>query len=87
MQRSTRSMFRWIAGIAGVVLPICGSFAQGYPVKPIRLTVGYVPGGAVDVTARLIAPKLSEQLGQPVVVENRPGATTAIATECVAKSP
>lgn len=81
------SAFRCLAAIAGIVLPICGSPAQSYPAKPIRLTVGYVPGGAVDATARLIGPKLSEQLGQPVVIENRPGATTAIATERVAKSP
>jgi tripartite-type tricarboxylate transporter receptor subunit TctC len=80
-------MWRCVAGIVCVVLIAGGALAQTYPAKPIRLTVGYVPGGAVDATARLIAPKLSEQLGQPVVVENRPGATTAIATERVAKSP
>lgn len=61
--------------------------AQAYPAKPIRMLVGYVPGGAVDFTARLVGQKLSEKLGQPVVIENRPGAATAIATERAAKSP
>ncbi len=54
-----------------------------YPARPLRILVGYTPGGAVDFTARLVAQKLTEQFGQPVVVENRPGATTAIATERV----
>ena len=57
---------------------------SSYPARPLRILVGYTPGGAVDFTARLVAQKLSEQFGQPVVVENRPGATTAIATERVA---
>jgi tripartite-type tricarboxylate transporter receptor subunit TctC len=55
-----------------------------YPARSLRIVVGYTSGGAVDFTARLIGQKLSEALGQPVVVENRPGATTAIATEKVA---
>jgi tripartite-type tricarboxylate transporter receptor subunit TctC len=60
--------------------------AQNYPNKPIRLVVGYPPGGGNDIAARLIAPKLSEGLGQPVIVENRGGAATNIAQEIVAKS-
>ncbi len=55
-----------------------------FPSRPLRIIVGYTSGGAVDFTARLVGAKLTEALGQPVVVENRPGATTAIATERVA---
>ena len=61
--------------------------AQSFPSKPIRLVIGYPPGGAVDANARLLAPKLGDALGQPVVVENRPGASGNIATEFVAKAP
>ncbi len=63
------------------------AMAQSYPVKPIRLVFGYTAGGAGDVSARMLAQKLAENLGQNVVVENRPGAGGAIADEAVAKSP
>jgi tripartite-type tricarboxylate transporter receptor subunit TctC len=62
------------------------AFAQTYPTKPIRLIVGFTPGGGVDINARMLAPKLTEYLGQQVIVENRPGAGTNIANELVAKS-
>ena len=60
--------------------------AQTYPSKPIRLQVGFPAGGPTDVVGRIIADKLSEQMGQPVIVENRPGAAGNIAAEYVAKA-
>jgi len=61
--------------------------AQSYPSRPVRMVVGFPPGGGTDVVARIIAPGLSENLGQPVVIENRPGATGTVAAAMVAKSP
>jgi tripartite-type tricarboxylate transporter receptor subunit TctC len=60
--------------------------AQGYPAKPIRFLIGFPPGGTNDILARALAPKLFESLGQQVVIENRGGASTAIATELAARS-
>src|SRR3982751_5560733 len=62
----------------------CG---QSYPTKPVRIVVGFTPGGGVDINARLLAPELSKQFGQQFIVDNRPGAGTNIANELVAKSP
>jgi tripartite-type tricarboxylate transporter receptor subunit TctC len=61
--------------------------AQAYPARPVRILVGYAAGGGVDVIARLIGQRLSERLGQPFIIENRPGAGTNIATEAVVRSP
>ena len=60
---------------------------QNYPSKPVKVIVPYVAGGAADITARIISQKLSDSLGQPFVVENRPGANGGIGAEIVAKSP
>jgi len=73
--------------LAGFVLPHGLAHAQPYPSKPIRMIVGFPPGGGTDVVARIITPKLAEGLGQPVVIENRPGATGTVAAEFVARSP
>jgi tripartite-type tricarboxylate transporter receptor subunit TctC len=62
------------------------AWAQAYPTKPIRMVVNFPPGGVNDVTARVIAPSLSKAFGQPVVIENKPGAGTTIGTDFVAKS-
>ena len=83
-----RNAFRWFAGIAACAsLPVPDSCAQSYPVKPVRMVLGFSAGGLSDVLARLMAPKLSEYLGQSLVIENRPGASGAIATQRVAASP
>src|SRR6202795_3799728 len=61
--------------------------AQDYPNKPVRIVVGFPPGGSNDIVARHLAPRLGEILGVQAVVENRPGANAIIGTEYVAKSP
>src|SRR2546430_14537141 len=61
--------------------------AQGWPTKPVHLVVAYPPGGGIDVLGRQLADRLGPQWGQPVVVENKPGANTIIAAEAAARSP
>jgi tripartite-type tricarboxylate transporter receptor subunit TctC len=63
------------------------AWAQTYPARPVRLMVGFPPGGGADTTARIIAPWLSQRLGQPVVIENRPGASSTLAAQAVVNSP
>ena len=78
--------------LASCALAVCLAAVSGYPSaqdfpsRPLRLVVGSTPGGGTDISARLIAPKMSEQLGQQVVVENRPGATTTIGVNYVVRS-
>jgi tripartite-type tricarboxylate transporter receptor subunit TctC len=74
--------------VAAVAVPApWAAVAQTYPDRPLKVIVPVGPGGGFDFLARLVAPRLSEQLGQPVVVENRPGAGSLIGTEAVAKAP
>jgi len=73
--------------LAVLALLAAGSaMAQQYPNRPVRMVIGFTPGGGVDINARLLAARLSEQIGQQFVVENKPGAGTNIANEYVAKS-
>jgi len=82
-----RSKIRNIALVAASALIICSeAAAQGYPGKPIRWLVGYPAGGGADFIARTIGGQLSANTGQPVVIENKPGAATIIAAEATAKS-
>ena len=74
---------------ATVALPAVSRIAsaQTYPTRPVRIIVGFPPGGSADIVARLMSQWLSEQIGQQFVVETRPGAGTNIATEAVVRSP
>jgi tripartite-type tricarboxylate transporter receptor subunit TctC len=76
--------------MAGSLLPLAGvklAHAQGYPAKPIRIVVGYSAGGAVDAVARTIGQALQQSLGQPVIIDNKPGAGTNIAVKYVIDAP
>ncbi|HSU76042.1 MAG TPA: tripartite tricarboxylate transporter substrate binding protein [Burkholderiales bacterium] len=77
-------MKQWMAAVLAVVA--AGAAAQNFPAKPITTVVGFEPGGGTDTTARIVAPTLSELLGQQVVVENRAGAGGNIAVDYVAKA-
>ena len=79
-------LFRTLLGLLGCMLAL-GASAQAFPSKPIRLLVGYPPGGSGDFTTRVIGDELARELGVAVVVENRPGAGGNIAAELVAKAP
>jgi tripartite-type tricarboxylate transporter receptor subunit TctC len=78
-----------IALISAALLGVAGVLADAdeYPARPIRIIVGFSPGSTSDITARVLGPKLQQALGQPVVIENRPGASNSIAAEFVARAP
>lgn len=79
--------WRRVTVALGMALLSLTAMAQEWPTKPIRLVVTFPPGGSSDAAARIVAPRLAERLGQPVVVDNRPGAGGGVGLDLVAKSP
>ncbi len=86
MKLPRRRFLQIAAGAAALPAVSRIARAQSYPTKPVRLIIGYPPGGSADITARLTGQWLSERLGQPVVIESRPGAATNLATEAVVRA-
>lgn len=86
MQFSRRKFLHLAAGLAAVPTMSRIALALDYPIRPVRIIVGFAPGGAPDIVARVIGEWLSKRFGQPFVVENRPGAGTNLATEAVVRA-
>jgi tripartite-type tricarboxylate transporter receptor subunit TctC len=78
-------MKRWLFALAAL-LPLLAAAQADFPSRPVKLVVPFPPGGSTDIVARLLGGKLAESLGQPVVIENRPGAGAALGTEVAAKA-
>src|SRR5262245_55201989 len=87
MKRSRRTFLHLAAGAAALPALSRLAGAQAYPARPVRMIIGYPPGGSADIPARPTGQWLSERLGQPVVIESRPGAATNLATEAVVRAP
>jgi tripartite-type tricarboxylate transporter receptor subunit TctC len=87
MKFHRRQFLQLTAGAAALPAVARLASAQAYPTRPVRILVGFAPGGGFDILARLIGQWLSERLGQPFVVENRPGANSNIGTEAVVRAP
>src|SRR6476660_5951889 len=87
MKLPRRQFLHLAAGAAALPAVSRRAWSQTYPTKPVRIIVGFAPGGATDIMARLIAQWLSERLGQQFVIENRPGAVGNVATEAAVRAP
>jgi hypothetical protein len=83
MQFSRRRFLRLTISVAGVGAVTRKARGQSYPTRPVHIVVGFPPGQAADISARLLGQWLSERLGQPFIIDNRPGAASTIATEQV----
>src|SRR3989442_11166118 len=84
----SRRRFLYLAGAAGALPAVSRrARAQAYPARPLRWIVGFPPGGGADIVSRIMAPWLAERLGQPVVIENKPGASSNISVQTVVNSP
>jgi tripartite-type tricarboxylate transporter receptor subunit TctC len=86
MRRPRRKFLHLAAGVAALLVVPRFARAQAYPSRPVRIVVGFAPGGPNDLNARLIGQWLSERLGQPFIIDNRPGASGNIAMESVVRS-
>src|SRR5882672_2345593 len=78
---------RFLQGAAAAAFAPRIARAQAYPSRPLRWIVGFPPGGGADIVTRIMAPWLSERLGQPIVIENRPGAATNLSVQAVVNAP
>ena len=87
MQLVRRRFLHLAAGATALLAVARVACAQTYPTRPVRIVVGGPAGGGLDIAARLVGQWLSERLGQPFIIENRPGAATNIATEIVVRAP
>jgi tripartite-type tricarboxylate transporter receptor subunit TctC len=82
-----RQFLHLAAGAAALPAVSRVARAQAYPTRPVRIVVGFAAGGVAEIVARLIGQSLSERLGQPFIIESRPGAASNIATEAVVRAP
>src|SRR5215510_5902553 len=87
MKLPRRNFLHLAGGAAALPAMPRVAMAQAYPSRPVRIIVGFAPGSASDIVARLVAQWLSKRLGQPFIIESRPGAASNIATEAIVRAP
>jgi tripartite-type tricarboxylate transporter receptor subunit TctC len=88
VKQSRRAFLQAVSAAGGfAIAPSQAMAEQAYPAKPLRWIVGFPPGGGADIVSRIVAPWLAERLGQPVIIENKPGASTNVSIQAGATSP